>query len=485
MPSTTSTPVSLSTTNKRICTFYQTYPSIQFEAVNLIMIDLLEKLIVDSNQEMGKSMQTQLLSIVNENANNIQELKSSIDALKGAMNGDLTTSIQSKFAELKQEYIEDIRTIIQANTYEKIGPLLEKNNAIIMDKTAIIINDIIPKNQNQYYTQINETLTAFHKSITEDTQSLVRSVDTQSLKDFISNFEMKSALLLQNVQQPIYSFISASEDRITSNINTIKDTKEDKVLNDLSDFLHRFRPIETIQQVQNKQLISVLTKMYNSAEIIPQPTTSTLLMKRIRKPSILIESRDTENNVSMDDIQSFIQMVDEQHCNGIFISQQSGISTKKNYQIEQHNNNIIMFIHNAEYNPAKIEVAVDIIDNLFMKLRQFKGHGENECAIPKELLDTINNEYQMFLSQKLAVIEVFKESQKKVLSQIDEIRFPTLDKYLSTKYSAPIQKPGLKCDMCKSFSANNLKALAAHKRGCARKNTNSISISPITVTAST
>jgi hypothetical protein len=45
-----------------------------------------------------------------------------------------------------------------------------------------------------------------------------------------------------------------------------------------------------------------------------------------------------------------------------------------------------------------------------------------------------------------------------------------LDKFLSTKYSAPIQKPGLKCDLCKSFSGNNLKALAAHKRGCIRKN---------------
>jgi len=39
-----------------------------------------------------------------------------------------------------------------------------------------------------------------------------------------------------------------------------------------------------------------------------------------------------------------------------------------------------------------------------------------------------------------------------------------------------IQKPGLKCDMCKSFNANNLKALAAHKRGCARKQTNSITV---------
>jgi hypothetical protein len=75
----------------------------------------------------------------------------------------------------------------------------------------------------------------------------------------------------------------------------------------------------------------------------------------------------------------------------------------------------------------------------------------------------------MFIAQKTAVIDVFKESQKKVLAQIDEIRFPCLDRYLSTKYSAPIVKSGLKCDLCKSYNANNLKALAAHKRGCSRK----------------
>jgi hypothetical protein len=131
----------------------------------------------------------------------------------------------------------------------------------------------------------------------------------------------------------------------------------------------------------------------------------------------------------------------------------------------------MVFVHYVEYNPARIAAAVDIIDQLYNKMRQFRNSGGDDCSIPKDVMDTINNEYQMFLSQKNAVIEVFKESQKKVLAQVDEIRFPALDKFLSTKYTAPIQKPGLKCDLCKSFSANNLKALAAHKRGCIRKHT--------------
>ena len=303
-----------------------------------------------------------------------------------------------------------------------------------------------------------------------------------SIHEFMDNFEKKSSTMIQNVQQPIYSFICASEERINSNLNILKDgnttiqTAQIKFMADLGDVLQKFNQTNT-EHNNTKNLSGVLTKMYNSAEVhnpnkIPNSNGHGLiLLKRIRKSNILIDNKNSEENVTNDEVQAFLTSIDEQNCNGIFISQQSGISGKKNYQIEIHNNNIIVYVHHGEYQPAKIEVAVDIIDQLSAKMRQFKHQTEDDCTIPKDILDTINNEYQLFLSQKNAVVDVFKESQKKVLSQIDEIRFPTLDKYLATKYSAPIQKPGLKCDLCKSFSANNLKALAAHKRGCIRKQT--------------
>jgi hypothetical protein len=288
---------------------------------------------------------------------------------------------------------------------------------------------------------------------------------------------MKSAVLLQNVQQPIYSFISASEDRINSNINSLKDGQthlqnmHNKLIHEIGDIINKKNDVNSNQQIHDKNLSIVLNKLYTSGEICIQQNTGGILLKRIRKSNIFIENRDTDQNISAEDLNLFLQMVEENHCNGIFISQHSGISSKKNFQIELHNNNVIVFVHNGEYDSNKLENAVDIIDNLSMKLRQFKIAGNDDCSIPKDVLDSINNEYQLFITQKNAVIDVFKESQKKVLAQVDEIRFPYLDKFLSTKYAAPIQKPGFKCDLCKSFSGNNLKALAAHKRGCIKKNT--------------
>ena len=267
------------------------------------------------------------------------------------------------------------------------------------------------------------------------------------------------------MMQPVYSYISASEERTCSNIKE----GQSKLMSEMSEAFAKFAEDQHSQQNNDKKLSNVLTKIYSSSEVQTKKSDGLIVLKRQGRPNILIDNRDIETNITADEVQSFTLSVDDHNCNGIFISQQSGISTKKNYHIEIHNNNILVYVHSAQYEPSRIEAAVDIIDQLSNKIRQFKHSGGDDCTVPKDTMDAINNEYQLFISQKNAVIEVFKESQKKVLAQVDEIRFPALDKFLATKYSAPIQKPGLKCDLCKSFSANNLKALAAHKRGCIRK----------------
>jgi len=283
---------------------------------------------------------------------------------------------------------------------------------------------------------------------------------------------------VDNNNQYIKEIISASEDRIRSNMNSFKEentnsiNNQSKIITNLTEILTKIQDKYTIEKHNDKYLLSIFNKIYHSGEVHISSKTNIngmIVLRRQGKPNVLIENRDIETNVSSEEVQSFILAIEDQNCNGVFFSQNSGISTKKNYQIEIHNNNIIVFVHQSQYNPSRIEAAVDIIDQLSNKMRQFKNSGGDDCSIPKDIMDAINNEYQLFISQKNAVIDVFKESQKKVLSQIDEIRFPTLDKFLSTKYSAPIKKPGLKCELCKSFTANNLKALAAHKRGCIRK----------------
>ena len=462
-----------SVTNPRICRFYEENPAINFESINLIFIDLFEKLSLDINHNV---IQTEILSAIHANNHKLTDINNSISSMKENVvktQNDIYATMLTKFNDTKKEYIDDIKYILQQNNYENLSSMLDKNNTMLFDKTTLLLNDVIPKNQKDFYNQVNELLTGFYKSIADDTKQLSKVMDSQSIKDFISNFEIKSSLMLQNVQQPIYSYISASEDRINNNINTVKEgnTIQQTIISELSSILTQLQQPKPTSTVHTP-ITSVLTKLYNTAEISLHNSgnqNGNTLLKRLRKTNILIQNKDSDNNIGLDEIDQFMQSIEDQNCNGIFLSHKSGIVSKKNFQLEVHNNNVIVFVHNAEYSPCKIELAIAIIDNLSSKLRQYKGKTEEDYAIPKEVLDTINNEYQLFISQKNAIIDVFKESQRKVLAQIDELRFPSLDKFLSTKYAAPIQKPGLKCDLCKSFSGNNLKALAAHKRGCMRK----------------
>ena len=272
----------------------------------------------------------------------------------------------------------------------------------------------------------------------------------------------KIPITLNEIQNIMTTSIIASENRINSN-SQLKETSNKPQI------------VDAVKLTPRNQINIILNKLYNSAEIgVVESNQSEGIysLKRLRKQNVLIKSMCSEENVGIEDVESFTQMVNETNCSGVLLSQNSGVSTKKDFQIEIHNNNnIVVYIHNSNYSTSHIESAISIIDNLYAKLRQYAvSTNDSEYTVSKDALELINSEYYLFITQKNAVIELFKENQKKVISQMDELRFPCLEKFLVGKFTAPIQKAGLKCDLCKGFNANNLKALAAHKRGCIRKN---------------
>ena len=466
----------LETSNRKICKFYSDNPSIEFEAVNLIFIDLFERLLTDMTSTMNSTIHSEILNNVNNHSLILQELKSSFSSFKkdiSTLNTDITSSLIIKFMDIKREYIEDVKHIVNSNTSDKITVLLDKNNSQLIDKTQILLSDIIPKTQHQYYKQITDTITTFHKTIGEDTRELLKCFDKNtskdSIKEFISQFDAKSSLMIQTVQQPIYSFISATEERINHNISAIKESTsisqitQAKTFDELHEFMNKYKT--SFESTINKELEQTLTKEYNTSKII-RINGGHYLMSRYSKPTIFIQNSIQETNIDEEELREFIRHTEQNNCNGIFLSQNSGIINKNNYQIEIHAGNILVYIHYVSYSKDKIKIGIDIIDNLYSKLGDI---GKTDIhTIPKDVLDEINREYNSFINHKEAISNTIKESQKKILSQIDDLKFPALDKFLSTKYSS-IQKQGFICNLCNSFTVSTLKGLAAHKRGCSRK----------------
>jgi hypothetical protein len=431
-----------------------------FEAVNLIFIDLFDKLLHDPSTMMNSTIHGQVLNLLN----NLNESVSSLS-------NDIANNMYGKMCDIKRDYIEDVKSIIQNNTSEKLRPLLEKNNTMLIEKTSNILNEIIPRSNHELCNRVQE----YHKSIIDDTNHLVNNTDSASIKEFIVNFENKTTTILQNIQQPIYSFISSSEDRIQNNIKALKDNTVYK--NGVGGVVVGGGGLGgVVGGLVDDSVIRFLSQQYSTADISVLNTNANSVMymlKRQYKQNVLIYSVHSDVNISADEIKQFLQFVDEYRCHGVFVSQKSGIASKSNYQIDIHNGCVLTYIHNVSESFSKMNVAIDVIDNLSAKIKLFT-HGNNsnnaDNSIPKDVLEEINRDFQSFVAQKEIIVNIIKENHKKVLSMMDDFKFAALDKYLSSKFIMSNAKVGLKCDLCKQFNAHNLKALAAHKRGCIRKN---------------
>jgi len=469
--------------NKEIWSFYNNNKNINIETANLLMIKFIESMFNHMTENEETNINSQILSFMNENRIEIESIKTNISAIHDTMskiNSDVLNTMTLQFVNLKKDYIDDVKQIMtnsMLTTYEKIDSLVDKNTGHLLDKTTLILNEIIPKNQEQLNRQITENLRQFHQQITQDTNQLAKSMNQESsLAEFITAFDSKYNAAMQNIQQPLYSFFTASEERINKNIDTLKESSlqslvsKNKVMDDLGEFLGKYKGSSNKGKFGEQNLHSILNTLYSNAEIINTSGTKAsgdFIMKRVDKPSILFENKDYDYNIPKDEIAKFIRDVDTQNMHGIFSSQYSGIAFKQNFQIDINKGNVLVYIQHCEYSLDKIRIAVDIIDSLAVKIQDL-NMDEDGDTISKEILDEINLEYQAFITQKETMTTLLKDFTKKMNTHIDDIKLPCLDKYLSQKY-AYVKTNCFTCDLCNIFAGNTKQSLAAHKRSCSKK----------------
>ena len=470
--------------NKRIWDFYSQNKNINIETANVMLIDFMENIFNEISSDVTENINSQLLSYMKESKLQIDYLKHNMNTISeniSKINSEMKNNMMLQFMDLKKDYIEDVRQVIHNSTLttsEKITALMDKNNTHLVDKTTLILNDIIPKNQQQLTSQMQANLKQLYTQINEDTNKLAKNINSdKSINDFLGNFEAKYSNMMQTIQQPLYSFFTASENRITQNIDVLKETatnslsSQSRLQEDLNEFLSKYNVSSNKGKYGEHNLCNILNTLYPSAEV--RDTTGVkssgdFIMERPDRTPVLFENKDYKQNINKEEIAKFIIDVDNQNTHGVFLSQYSGISFKQNFQIDIHKGKILIYVQNCEYSADKIRLAVDIIDSLSVKIEEL-SQDEDTNAISKEVLDNINDEYQKYIAQKENLTVLLRDFQKKMLAQIDDIKFPELERYLSQKY-AYVKNACYVCDLCNNFNASNKQSLSAHKRGCIKKN---------------
>ena len=442
--------MSLQITNKRVIDFYKKNKNISFEEVNIFIVDMLEKILQsDHSPNLMNEMNKTLLCLQSKMETMTQDISK--------IQNDTQNNLILKMMEMKDLYIEQLKSALTNNVSEKIQPILKEHTGTFMDKTKLLLNELIPKNQEHMKTELKESLQRFETSIMKE------KYNPQELSTFIHNLETK---FNQSVVETNDKLIR-NENKLENGFKEIKELTSTNQQN-MSIILNKMENSSSKGKMSENILYHILQGLYPTATIDSvgtQKETGDVMFSRRDKHTILIENKNWDKNVVQSEVQKFIRDCDTQQCSGLFLSQNCGICNKDNFEIDIHDGNVLLYIHNVNYDKEIIKVGIDIIDHFKMNLDKINDKVDVN-TIKKDVLDNIHREYNNYRLQKDTLQKMIKETQTKLLKQVDELKMPDLENYLSMYYSFSSGK--FTCQYC-GFVSEKKAGLSAHERGCKTK----------------
>ena len=461
--------------DKRILEFYNTHSYIDFEQANLLLVEMLERLLQknDDNRDdiLLKSLNklengfSSLYDNLSEVKDNVKQSSLSIVNLQTAVTTlptSMIDNLSNKFSSLRETQVKELERIFDLHKHNSAEHIDKKLKIELIDQ----IKSLLDTNMNK---KLETSLNEFEKTLKKEWQDTIKQLErTDSPKHIIDNFNSS----LQNKCDSLQNFI----------LNCHQQTKDTSIthtetLNLVRDHFDRQKNSTYKGADSEDKVLDGLYKAFPECQVTKTTgiaKAGDFLIERSSNSPIIIENKDYKNNVPKDEIEKFIRDIDHQGCNGILVSQQSGIARKMNFQIDIHNKNIIIFIHNLNYDFDKIRLATETIDHLSKVLNSYSNN-TNELKLSSETLKEINKEYLAFITQKTGLSDSLKKYNKDMTKLISELQFPELSNMLSQHFSST-EETIFKCEYCKVKVFKNSKALAKHTQSCKSKNNQCISI---------
>ena len=138
----------------------------------------------------------------------------------------------------------------------------------MLDKTNLLLTEIIPRSQESYGIQIEQRITEHQRSFMSEINKLFASKPSEDvLMQFIKQFETKTSGLLQ----PLLTYVTMSEERIQKSVQSIHETKatQDKVMEGLLDHMNKskYRNSTYKGKASESQLEDILNGLYPTCYI--------------------------------------------------------------------------------------------------------------------------------------------------------------------------------------------------------------------------
>jgi len=456
----------------KVWAFYHEHPQLDFEKMNVMFTDIIASIMNTTNPVNNSNITSQIL-------NGIANIQSQLTSQQVEYGKQLFL----KLTEFKKEYIDDLKMILSSNISDKISPLIKDSNGIILDKTQLLLTELVPKNNENLSRQINENIKSFCSSITEEISKTSKidgePLSQSSFDEFIKTIDAKFSDVIDSTKK----MVDSNKEATLSHFSSIT-SSQNALQSEVKDVLKRMENSSSKGKMSENIVLNILRGLFPSAEVEyvgSQKESGDIMIHRKDRQRILVENKCYESRqVTSDQVKKFIHDVDTQNCSGLFLSQEGGIVNKENFEINIHNRNVLLYLHNVNYDPDIIKIAIDIIDSFKSKLDEITL--TDDYSINKDTLEEINKEYQLFIEQKLAQLKMVKEFSQRMIKTIEGIELPCLEKMLSTRFGY-INSGKFICEKC-NFVGKNLLALSVHKRTCDKTNLPTeevVCVSPINI----
>ena len=350
--------------------------------------------------------------------------------------------------------------------------LNENMNKTLNNTTVTEILDNIKSMRSDNQTNLSTAMVEVKRGLNEDIRMIMANSMNENLEPTLrAKLKEQQTHLVDNVsgrlEQLLESKISGLKETTNANREIISCQNDT-----LNIFLKRFENSSKKGKISENLINNVLSEVYPLAEIEDVGKTKEsgdIMFLRKNKPKILIENKDWTRPIVNAEVVKFVRDVEIQKCHGLFLSQNVGICSKDNYEINILEGNLVtVYIHNVNYDHEKISVGVDIIDNISEILKEIdvlEINQSTEYSISKELTQFINIEYQNYLTHREKTIKMAKDFVGNLIKHEEEFNFSSLEKFLESKCNTQNNKNV--CKYC-GFIGKKAQSLSAHMRGCAK-----------------
>ena len=181
--------------DERVLNFYKTHSFIDFETANVLLVEMLERILQKNNDNRDDILLSYIKKIdsnfgmLNNNLSDVREdVKQSSQSIVNlqttlsSMPTNLTDNLSSKLNTFRESQVKELERILDSNNH---------NNADAFDKKlkTELVEQIRSLFDNNMNNKIDKSLTQFEKTFRDDFKSYIKDFEkTDSPQSIIDSF---------------------------------------------------------------------------------------------------------------------------------------------------------------------------------------------------------------------------------------------------------------------------------------------------------